>query len=184
MASDMLSLREEKIARITEKYARMTPPHDSEGEHIHYMRVALDLAALAAEDGEVPVGCVIIDKSGKIIAADYNGREAFSDALYHAEAAAIRKASVELGGWRLVDCTLYVTLEPCPMCAGACWAARVPRVVFGAKDARAGALGSLINLNSYPLNHKPEVISGVLERECKEILREFFAGRRARAIEK
>ncbi|MBE6542729.1 MAG: nucleoside deaminase, partial [Ruminococcaceae bacterium] len=144
----------------------------------YFMRAALSLARAAADDGEVPVGCVIVNSAGEIISGDYNGRETFRDALYHAESSAIAKASKILGGWRLVGCTLYVTLEPCPMCAGACWAARVPRVVIGAKDARAGAMGSLINLNSYPLNHKPEVSFGILEGECRAILQGFFAGRR------
>jgi len=143
----------------------------------HFMTAALALARQAASEGEVPVGCVIV-RDGKILTGDYNGRETFRDALYHAESAAIRRASAILGGWRLTRCTLYVTLEPCPMCAGAVWAARVPRVVIGAKDARAGAMGSLINLNSYPLNHKPSVTFGILENECRNVMREFFEKRR------
>ena len=148
-----------------------------------WMRLALDEAKTAFEAGEVPIGAVIV-KNGEPVSKAHNLCEQNTCATAHAELLAINEACRVLKNRRLSDCTLYVTLEPCPMCAGACWAARVPRVVFGAKDARAGALGSLINLNSYPLNHKPEVISGVLERECREILREFFAGRRARAIEK
>ena len=143
----------------------------------HFMTAALALARQAASEGEVPVGCVIV-RDGKILTGDYNGRETFRDALYHAESAAIRRASAILGGWRLTRCTLYVTLEPCPMCAGAVWAARIPRVVIGAKDARAGAMGSLINLNSYPLNHKPSVTFGILENECRNVMREFFEKRR------
>ena len=143
----------------------------------HFMRAALALARQAAAEGEVPVGCVIV-RDGRILTGDYNGRETYRDALYHAESAAIRRASVILGGWRLTRCTLYVTLEPCPMCAGAVWAARIPRVVIGAKDARAGAMGSLINLNSYPLNHKPSVTFGILENECREVMRDFFEQRR------
>ena len=144
----------------------------------YFMQAALDLARAAALDGEVPVGCVITDRDYNIIAGDFNGRETFRDALYHAESSAIRKASEKLVGWRLVGCTLYVTLEPCPMCSGACWAARVPRIVIGTKDARAGAMGSLINLNAYPLNHKPEVTFGVLEKECRAVLQDFFSRRR------
>ena len=179
MKNEILRAREEKIARVTQKYDCRANLTDSRGADEYYMRAAIELAQLAACEGDVPVGCVIVDSRGSIIAADYNGREALSDALYHAESASIKKASEALGGWRLIGCTLYVTLEPCPMCAGACWAARVPRVVFGAKDARAGAMGSLLSLNSYPLNHKPEVCGGVLERECREILRNFFAVRRS-----
>lgn len=165
------TMREEKIARILAEFSEV---HASDE---FYMSAALRLAEEAARDGEVPVGCVIV-RDGKIIAGDYNGRETFRDALYHAESAAIRKASAILGGWRLTRCTLYVTLEPCPMCAGAIWAARVPRVVIGAKDAKAGAMGSLLNLNSYPLNHKPEVTFGVLEDECRAVLQTFFSERR------
>ena len=142
-----------------------------------YMRAALELAALAARYGDVPVGCVIV-RDGAIVAADCNGREVFHDASYHAETAAISAACRKLGGWRLTRCTLYVTLEPCPMCAGAIWCARVPRVVVGAKDAKAGAAGSVLNLNAYPLNHKFDVTFGVLERECRGILTEFFQARR------
>ncbi len=173
--------RERRCSAILEKYADSASyaADLSEAERDEYfMRAALDLAHAAALDGEVPVGCVIADKNHNIIAGDYNGRETFRDALYHAESSAIGKASEKLGGWRLVGCTLYVTLEPCPMCSGACWAARVPRVVIGAKDARAGAMGSLINLNSYPLNHKPEVRFGVLEKECRAVLQDFFSRRR------
>ncbi len=144
-----------------------------------YMNAALALARLAASWGEVPVGCVIVRK-GKILAADCNGREARRDATYHAELAAISAACRALGGWRLTDCTLYVTLEPCPMCAGAIWNARIPRVVVGAKDARAGAMGSLLNLAAYPLHPKPTVLFGMRERECAAVLREFFEKKRGK----
>ncbi len=143
----------------------------------YYMRAALELAELAARYGDVPVGCVIV-RDGKIVAADCNGREVFRDASYHAETAAVSAACRKLGGWRLTRSTLYVTLEPCPMCAGAIWCARVPRVVVGAKDAKAGAAGSVLNLNAYPLNHKFEVTFGVLEKECRSVLTEFFKMRR------
>lgn len=174
------SERELKIAAVLKRYsdsAEITGTLTENESDKYFMRAALELAQLAASEGEVPVGCVIV-RNREIISGDYNGRETFRDALYHAESSAIAKASAVLGGWRLVGCTLYVTLEPCPMCAGACWAARVPRVVIGAKDARAGAMGSLINLNSYPLNHRPDVTFGVLESECRALLQNFFTSRR------
>ena len=149
-------------------------------EHEKYMRMALALAREAADAGEVPVGCVIADASGRVIGRGRNRREERGDATAHAEIEAIREAGAALGSWRLEGCTLYVTLEPCPMCAGAIWNARVPRVVIGAKDPRAGAMGSLLNLASYPLNHRPAVTFGVREKECAEALRQFFAGRRGR----
>ena len=142
-----------------------------------YMDEALALAREAAEEGEVPVGCVIV-RGGEIIARGRNRREIGKNALAHAEIEAIDGACRALGGWRLSGCTLYVTLEPCPMCAGAIVNARIPRVVYGAKDARAGAMGSLINLASYPLNHKAEVLGGVRGDECAAVLREFFKKRR------
>ena len=142
-----------------------------------YMARALELAREAAAAGEVPVGCVIV-RDGAILAEGRNRREADKNALAHAELEAIDKACRTLGGWRLSGCTLYATLEPCPMCAGAIVNARVPRVVYGAKDARAGAMGSLINISSYPLNHHAEVVSGVCAPECAAVLREFFAARR------
>ena len=142
-----------------------------------FMRRALELAAEAAREGEVPVGCVIV-REGKILSEGRNRRETDRNALAHAEIEAIDRACRALGGWRLTGCTLYVTLEPCPMCAGAIVNARIPRVVYGAKDARAGAMGSLINVNSYPLNHHAQVEHGVLADECAGILREFFSSRR------
>lgn len=142
-----------------------------------FMDAALRLAALAAEEGEVPVGCVIV-RDGRILTGAYNTREGGHDATAHAETDAISEACRLLGGWRLTHCTLYVTLEPCPMCAGAVWNARVPRVVYGIKDAKAGALGSVLNMASYPLNFRPEVTSGVRETECRDLLRQFFAERR------
>lgn len=169
--------RESEISEIIRKYScagdNDTEPHGDE----YYMRAALELAHLAARDGEVPVGCVVV-RDGEIISADCNGREMFGDALYHAETGAIHRACQKLGGWRLTRCTMYVTLEPCPMCAGAIWCARIPRVVVGAKDARAGATGSLINLNSYPLNHKFSVTFGILESASRELLSEFFKRKR------
>ena len=152
----------------------------SEGElpgDTFFMDAALTLARAAAEEGEVPVGCVVV-RENRIVAGEYNGREGLKNALWHAETAAIDAACRALRGWRLPGCTLYVTLEPCPMCAGAVWNARIPRVVIGAKDARAGAMGSLLNLAAYPLNPKPEVLFGVRERECRELLQSFFARKR------
>ncbi len=143
----------------------------------YFMKEALKEAERARALGEVPVGAVVVH-DGEIIARGYNRREIDHMATAHAELLAMQRACEALGSWRLSDCTLYVTLEPCPMCAGTVINARVGRVVFGAKDARAGAMGSLLSLPAYPLNHKPQVVSGVLEKECKKILQEFFAQRR------
>ena len=146
-------------------------------DDMFYMSEALKEAALAAEHGDVPVGAVVVC-DGKIIAKAHNEREKSGMATAHAELLAIEEACRVKGSWRLSDCTLYVTLEPCPMCAGAIVNSRLGKVVFGAKDARAGALGSLIDLKNYPLNHKPQCLSGVMERECADILRIFFAKKR------
>ncbi len=138
-----------------------------------FMRRALELADIAAELGEVPVGTVIV-LNGEIISEGYNRRETDKNALAHAECIAINEACKKLGGWRLHKCDLYVTLEPCPMCAGAIVNSRIKRVVVGAKDSKAGAFGSVINFNSYPLNHKPEIVFGLLEKESVEKLQAFF----------
>lgn len=138
-----------------------------------FMREALKYAYMAAEDGEVPVGAVIV-KENEIIAAGRNRRETGKNALCHAELEAIDKACTLLGGWRLWQCELFVTLEPCPMCAGAIINARIPRVVYGAKDRKAGSGGSVVNLFELPYNHKPELTGGVLEEECAQALRDFF----------
>ena len=138
-----------------------------------YMRMALDLAAEAAAEGEVPVGCVIVSE-GQVVGRGRNRREVGKSALAHAELEAIADACRTLGGWRLWKATLYVTLEPCPMCAGAIINARIPRVVYGAKDAKAGSCASVVDLFSLPYNHKPEVCSGLLEEECAAILKDFF----------
>ena len=139
-----------------------------------YMREALSLAKKAFELGEVPVGAVAVWK-GKIVGRGMNLRETDKNALRHAEIAAIDEACKNLGGWRLWKCDLYVTLEPCPMCAGAIINSRIKRVVYGASDPKAGSCGSLANLFELPYNHKPKVTSGVLEKECSEILSDFFA---------
>lgn len=142
-----------------------------------FMSAALEEARIAAQMGEVPVGAVVVYKD-KIIAAAHNTRESDKCATSHAELCAIRQACSVRGGWRLFDCELFVTLEPCAMCAGAAVNARVDRVVFGAFDHRFGALGSALDLMSVGLNHKYEVVSGVLEDECRELLRTFFRQRR------
>ena len=139
-----------------------------------YMREALSLAEKAFELGEVPVGAVAVWE-GKIVGRGMNLRETDKNALRHAEIMAIDEACKNLGGWRLWKCDLYVTLEPCPMCAGAIINSRVKRVVYGASDPKAGSCGSLTNLFEMPYNHKPEVVSGVLEKEWSEILSRFFA---------
>lgn len=138
-----------------------------------FLREALKLAREAADEGEVPVGAVIV-KNDTVIAAGRNRREAGKNALCHAELEAIDQACKALGGWRLWQCELFVTLEPCPMCAGAIINARIPRVVFGAKDKKAGSCGSVVNLFELPYNHRPELAGGVLENECAQLLTDFF----------
>lgn len=138
------------------------------------MKEAIALAKISGEEGEVPVGAVVT-KDGEIIAAGRNRREFGKNALYHAEIEAINNACKKLGGWRLWQCELYVTLEPCPMCAGAIINSRIKRVVFGASDSKAGSFGSVVDFNTLPYNHKPEIISGVLEDECSALLSDFFS---------
>lgn len=133
----------------------------------------MDLALQAAREGEVPVGCVVT-LNDRIVGRGRNRREMGKNALYHAELEAIDQACKTLGGWRLWECTLYVTLEPCPMCAGAIVNARIPRVVFGARDPKNGCCGSVVNLFTLPLNHRPELVPGILEEECGKLLTEFF----------
>lgn len=142
-------------------------------EHIIFMEKAVEEAKKAEKIGEVPIGAVIV-KDGSIIATGYNKRETRQSSLLHAEIEAIDTACRKLGSWRLLDCDLYVTLEPCPMCTGAIINSRIKRVIFGAKDQKAGSCGSVINLFELKYNHKPEVISGVLENTCKNLLSEFF----------
>jgi tRNA(adenine34) deaminase len=144
------------------------------------MRLALDQAAAAAVHGDVPIGAVIV-RDGAVIAARHNERELTGDPTAHAEVLAIRDAAHVVGHWRLLDCTLYVTLEPCVMCAGALVNARIARIVFGATDPKAGAIASLYEVCSDPrLNHRPPVTSGLLAEDAGALLRDFFAGRRAR----
>ena len=144
-----------------------------------YMVEALRLGAEAAAEGEVPVGAVIV-QNDQIVGIGRNRREFGKNALAHAEIEAIDMACRTLGGWRLPDCELYVTLEPCPMCAGAIINARIERVYFGAKDEKAGSCGSVINLFELPYNHKPQTIGGVMEEECAKQLSDFFKELRKR----
>lgn len=144
-----------------------------------FMRRALELAREAAAEGEVPVGAVIV-RDGEVIAVGRNRREVGRQALAHAEIEAIHNACAALGGWRLSGCTLYVTLEPCPMCAGAIINARIDRVVYGAPDPKAGCCGSMTDLFALPFNHRPSCVSGVLEEECADVLRDFFHALRGR----
>lgn len=145
--------------------------------HEEYMALALEEARAAMACGEVPVGAVIV-KNGRVLAKAHNLREQSGDATAHAEVLAIRRACEMLGGWNLHDCTLYVTLEPCPMCAGAAINARIGRVVFAAYDSRAGSFGSLVNLAAYPYNHHPKIEGGICEQEGRELLQSFFASLR------
>ncbi len=146
-------------------------------DDLYYMNEAVKEARLAADIDEVPVGAIVV-RDGEIIARAHNLRETEKNALCHAETMAVDAACKALGGWRLPRCTLYVTLEPCPMCAGAIVNSRIERVVFGAYDKRAGAFGSVLDLNAYPLNHKPEIVGGVMEEECRTMLQEFFKRKR------
>jgi tRNA(adenine34) deaminase len=144
----------------------------------YFMRLALREAARALEHDDVPIGAVIV-KDGEVIGAGHNERELRSDPTAHAEMVALREAARALDSWRVLDSVMYVTLEPCAMCAGAIVLARVPRVVFGAADPKAGATGSVINvLDLAELNHRPQVQSGLLAEDCADLLRAFFAERR------
>ncbi len=139
-----------------------------------YMLLAIEQAKEAEKDGEVPVGAVAVWEDGRIVGIGRNRREKGKNALCHAEIEAINEACQTLGGWRLHKCTMYVTMEPCPMCAGAIMNARIKRVVYGAYDQKAGAYGSVFDLNAFPLNHKTEINGGVMEEECTALLRTFF----------
>ena len=144
-----------------------------------YMAIAMDEARLAMESGEVPVGAVLIDDEGGVVVRAHNLCESERDATAHAEILAIREAGRRLSRWRLNGCTLYVTLEPCSMCAGAIMAARISRLVYGATDARAGAVESIFNIPGHPsLAPSPKITAGVMEDECKDLLQKFFAERR------
>jgi tRNA(adenine34) deaminase len=153
--------------------AGILQPHD------RWMRLALDQARMAFEADEVPVGAVVV-QGDRVIGEGHNQRETLGDPTAHAEMIAITQAAESLGSWRLLDCTLYVTLEPCPMCAGASVQARLPRVIYGTADPKAGACHTLYQITDDPrLNHQAAVIGGVLQEECRAILQEFFARQRA-----
>lgn len=157
------------------------PPHDETAASAvdeHFMALALRQAEQAAAEDEVPVGAVIV-RAGRVAAAAYNQRERLRDPTAHAEMIAITQAAESLGSWRLEGCTLYVTLEPCPMCAGAMLLARIPLLVYGATDPKAGAVDSLFHLLNDPrLNHRVQVIPYVMAVECGQILSRFFQGKR------
>ncbi len=138
-----------------------------------FMKLAITEAQKAAEKGEVPVGAVIV-KNGDVIATGHNLREEKKNALSHAEIEAINVACQKLGSWRLDDCELYVTLEPCPMCTGAIINARIKTVIFGAYDSKMGCMDSVINLCDYPFNHRPEIYGGIMEDDCLAVLQKFF----------
>lgn len=149
--------------------------------HSSAMRLALSQASAAFARGEVPVGAVVVGPDGEVLSAAGNDRESSADPTAHAEILALRAAALSRGEWRLTGCTLVVTLEPCTMCAGAAVLSRVDRIVYGAADPKAGAVGSLWDVvRDRRLNHRPEVISGVMAEECAAVLKEFFGTRRIR----
>lgn len=138
-----------------------------------YMRKALELAEKAFEEDEVPIGAVVV-RNGEIVGKGYNKRDSQKNAILHAETIAIYNACEKLGGWRLWECDLYVTVEPCPMCTGAIINSRIRNLYYGAKNPKGGACGSVVNLFDYPFNHKPNITSGLLEEECSKIMTSFF----------
>ncbi len=145
-----------------------------------YMKLAINQAQKAFDLGEVPIGCVIVYE-GKVIGRGYNRRNTDKNTLAHAEITAINKASKKIGDWRLEGCTLYVTLEPCQMCSGAIVQARIPKVVIGCDNPKAGCAGSILNILNHPsFNHQVETVKGVLEEECSRMLTDFFKGLRER----
>lgn len=166
---------------MSENKLGIETPASTVGADEVFMRQALMLAVEAANVGEVPVGAVVV-RRGEIIGRGRNRREKGGGATAHAEIEAINEACCTLGGWRLTGCDLYVTLEPCPMCAGAIINARIDRVVFGSSDKKGGALGGLFDLASYPLGSRPLIARGVLEEECSELLRAFFITRRKSSV--
>lgn len=155
----------------------VTPPEPPQEEQEAFMGEALKEARLALEAGEVPIGAVVV-RGGEVVGRGHNRRETDRNALAHAEVLAIDEACRTLGGWRLWECDLYVTVEPCPMCAGALVNARVRRVYYGAKDPKAGAVDSVTRLFELPLNHRPIALGGVREEECAALMSEFFKGLR------
>ena len=154
-------------------------PIEDHSQHVHFMQLAIQEAQAAADENEVPVGAVIVCGDGQVIASDHNRREQLRDPTAHAEMLAITQAANALGAWRLENCTLYSTLEPCPMCAGAIVGARIPLVVYGAADPKSGAVHSMFNLLHDPrLNHQCSVISGILAEQCGNLLVRFFQKQR------
>ena len=143
-------------------------------DHEYYMRLALELAQEAGGDGETPVGCVIISAAGDVIGSGRNRREKEKNAVAHAEIEAIEDACKTIGDWRLSDCSLYVTIEPCPMCAGAILMSRISKLFYGARDDLTGSCGSVINLFMEPYGHSPEVTGGILADDCAALLTDFF----------
>jgi tRNA(adenine34) deaminase len=153
----------------------MTAPEHHEG----WMRAALDQARAAIAHDDVPIGAVVVSDDGEILGAGHNERELREDPTAHAEVLALRAAAARLGTWRVLDATLYVTLEPCTMCAGAIVLSRIPRVVYATADPKAGAVDSVLQVLSDPhLNHRPEVVSGILAADAADLLRSFFRARR------
>lgn len=162
-----------------ETETRLEPYENPLQFHEHWMRVALDQAQAAFDAGEVPIGAVIVHED-RIIAAAGNQRETLQDPTAHAEMIAITQAADTLGSWRLLDCALYVTLEPCPMCAGAIVNARLGRLVYGCDDPKAGAIRTLFNICDDPrLNHRVQIAAGVMSEKCAQLLRDFFKAQRA-----
>ncbi len=153
----------------------------NETRDLEFMRLAIEEAKKSLAIEEVPVGAVVVCE-GEVVSAAFNTRETEKNAIRHAEVTAISRACEKLGGWRLHKCELYVTLEPCPMCAGAIVNSRIKRVVYGARDTKAGAFGTVLDLNAFPLNHKPEIVSGMCEEECAALLSDFFKILRAKKI--
>ena len=143
-------------------------------DRVQLMKKALSLAGEAAANGEVPVGCIVVNREGRIIGRGRNRREEAHDATAHAEVEAIREACAAMGDWRLDDCAIYVTLEPCPMCTGAIINARIPELVFGAREENSGSCGSIIDLFAENYGHRPRVFSGVCRQESIELLQSFF----------
>ena len=162
--------------RYTITLPPLVPPEE------RFMRLAIEQAKLSAQEGEVPVGAVVV-KDGEVIATGRNRREGEKNALAHAELKAIGDACRILGGWRLWQCELYVTLEPCPMCTGAIINSRLRRVIYGASDKKAGSCGSVINLFDLPYNHRPALIAGFMGEECGRLLTDFFREMRSRRKE-
>ena len=157
-----------------ERKARgITRPDPTPEERERFMREALTEAQLAMHDGEVPIGAVVV-RDGEVVGRGHNRRETGKNALYHAEVLAIDEACKTLGGWRLWECDLYVTLEPCPMCAGAIINARIPKVYYGARDEAMGACGGVLNLFMENFPHRPALVGGIMAEECRSVLSEFF----------